>query len=143
MSEPSFLSARTVAAIHRLERRGDATTIALAFVDTYEITRTTTVPDGSGGTTTTETVVESLTVGDDFPNRGRCSLEVAQHRGTEAPAGGGVVVSIATYTALLPIETVLAAADTLTINGRDFAVIDVKRGGELDAFAEATLEARG
>lgn len=133
MSEPSFLSARTVAAIHRLQQRGDATTIALEFVDDYEITRTTTVPDGSGGTTETDAVVES----------GRCSLEVTQQRGTEAPAGGGVVVSIATYTALLPIDSVLTAADTLTINGREFDVIDVKRGGALESFAEATLEARG
>ena len=100
--------------------------------DSYEVTRTVRIPDGSGGSTTTESVVES----------GRCSLDVARFRGSERPGGGDVVTSIAAYTVELPIDTALTAADTLTINGRAFNVIDVKRGGEAALFAEATVEAR-
>ncbi len=98
--------------------------------DTYAITRTTRVADGSGGYTDTEAVVES----------GRCSLDVARYRGSESVAGSGVVTSIAAYTAELPIDSVLTASDTLAINGRAFNVIDVKRGGEMGLFTEATLE---
>lgn len=100
--------------------------------DTYAITRITSVPDGYGGSTTTEAVVET----------GRCALDVARFRGSERPGGGDVVTSISTYTVELPYATTLTAADTLTINGRAFNVIDVKRGGEMGLFTEATVEAR-
>jgi hypothetical protein len=124
------------------ERRADAIaarfrtaapTFAAAFhADAYEIVRTERVPDGSGGWTVTERAVET----------GWCSLDVARFRGSERPAGGDVVTSIAAYTVELPIDSTLTAADTLVINGRPFNVLDVKRGGEMALFTEATVEER-
>lgn len=124
------------------ERRADAIAarfqaaapkLADAFhADAYEIVRVERVPDGSGGYTDEPVVIES----------GYCALDVARFRGTERLAGGDVVTSIATYTVELPTVTMLTAADTLAIGGRVFNVIDVKQGGEMGLFTEATVEER-
>ena len=99
--------------------------------DTYEIVRSTEVPDGYGGTTTTTATVES----------GRCILDVIG-RGTEAIAGT-VPVATSPYTADLPIDSSVTETDTLLINGRTFAVISVARGGNFEMFTTVGLEESG
>lgn len=104
--------------------------LADAFhADTYEVIATTEVPDGYGGTTTTEEVVET----------GRCVLDLSGRLGSEA-IRGGVPTATSTYTAELPIDSVVDETDTLRINGREFAVISVARGGLHEIFTTVGLE---
>ena len=98
--------------------------------DTYDVVRMETVPDGSGGTTKEPVTVES----------GRCRLDVTT-RGAER-ASGALIVAVSSYEAELPRSIDLKATDTLVVNGREFAVIDIRRGGELDMFTIAGLEER-
>jgi hypothetical protein len=99
--------------------------------DSYEITRMVSMPDGSGGSTTELVVVES----------GRCSLDVAGRLGVE-DVRGSVVTATSAYTAELPYESTVTEADTLTINGRPFSIVDVKRAGESGMFTTCELEER-
>lgn len=99
--------------------------------DTYAVVRTTSTPDGSGGTTETGAVVET----------GRCALDVANRLGGERMSGG-TVMAVSIYVAELPVDSIVAETDTLRVNGRTFAITDVKRGGNHDLFTEVTLEER-
>lgn len=98
--------------------------------DTYDVIRMMSVPDGSGGSTTQPVAIES----------GRCRLDVTT-RGAER-ASGALIVAVSSYEAELPRSVDLTATDTLVVNGREFAVIDIRRGGELDMFTIAGLEER-
>ena len=101
--------------------------------DTYEVIRTTQVPDGYGGTTQTEVVVEGPL---------RCRLDIGGQQGGEAITGS-VPVGMASYSAELPIDSVVSESDTLRINGRTFEVVaKPKRGGNHDLFTEVELEER-
>jgi hypothetical protein len=72
---------------------------------------------------------------------GRCSLDVTGLQGSEA-IRGGVPTATSTYTAELPIDSVIDEKDTLRINGRDFEVVSVARGGAYEIFTTVGLEER-
>ena len=99
--------------------------------DHYEVVATDVVPDGSGGTIPTTETVET----------GRCRLDLTGRLGSEGPRGD-VITATSMYTAELPYESAVTEEDTLVINGREFAVIDVKRGGEHELFTVCELEER-
>ena len=110
-----------------------ATELAQAFhADTVQIQRgTTRVPDGAGGYTEAPNTIATV--------RGR--LDVDQRIGAERDAGGRLV-AISTYTVELPKDTDVRASDSLVVNGRTFAITDVKRGGEQDLFLTLGVEAQ-
>ena len=97
--------------------------------DTYLIVRMTRVPDGYGGHTDVEAVVES----------GKCSLDASGRVGAEG-ASGPLTLSITSYTVELPIETTLEASDTLYVNSRKFHVTSVLKGGDHEVFVTANVE---
>lgn len=107
-------------------------TFADAFhADQYSIVRMVKTPDGYGGYTEVPETVES----------GRCSLDEVQ--GGTVEIAGTVMTASGVYTVELPIDTDLAADDTLTVNGREFTVMeDPKRGGEWALFTHVTVEER-
>lgn len=102
--------------------------------DAYEIYTVTRTPDGYGGVTEVEALIES----------GRCVLE---RRGTSA---GGIriaeqiVLTESHYIAeITDPESVLTTNHNLVINGRAFDVVDVQREGEAGMFTYAALEEKG
>ena len=97
--------------------------------DSYLIVRMTRVPDGYGGHTDVEAVVES----------GKCSLTAANRVGAEG-ASGPLTLSITSYTVELPIESVLTASDTLYVNSRKFNVTQVLKSGDHEVFVTANVE---
>lgn len=101
--------------------------------DAYEVVRVgDPVPDGIGGSIDPEPeVVET----------GRCRLQLSGRQGTEN-VQGVVVVATSPYTADLPIDSVVEETDTLRVNGREFEVISVGRGGGFDLFTAVGLEER-
>lgn len=98
--------------------------------DNYMIVRKTRVPDGSGGTTDVEIVVES----------GKCALDVKEQFGMREGAEGPQTMSVTSYLVEMPINTVLNAADLLYVNSRKFDVIGVNRGGDHEVFPVARVE---
>jgi len=106
--------------------------LAGAFhADTYQVVRDVATADGYGGSTIVSSTLES----------GRCSLNVSQRMGGEG-ISAGQVLPLSLYTAELPITSIVAESDRLTINGRPFSVTDVKRGGLTDLFTVVELEER-
>ena len=97
--------------------------------DTYLIVRLTRVPDGSGGHTNVEAVVES----------GKCALTAATTVGSEG-VNGPLTVSVTGYTVELPKGTTLEASDVLYVNSRKFEVIAVQKGGDHEVFPVARVE---
>ena len=97
--------------------------------DSYLIVRMTRVPDGYGGHTDVEAVVES----------GKCSLTAANRVGAEG-ASGPLTLSITSYTVEMPIESALEASDTLYVNSRKFNVTSVLKGGDHEVFVTADVE---
>lgn len=102
-----------------------------AHGDAYTVRRDTRVPDGRGGWTVATATVES----------GWCRLDRGAGSSPERLSASVVTVGVASYTAQLPIDTALTDTDTLTVNSRTFRVIAVNRGGVLDLFAVADLQA--
>lgn len=88
------------------------------------------IPDGSGGRIVDPVIVAS----------GRCRLDVTT-RGAER-ASGALIVAVTSYEVELPLDVDLKATDTLYVNGRKFAVIDIRRGGEFEMFTVAGVEER-
>ncbi len=99
--------------------------------DTYSLVRSVETSDNAGGSTTVDATVET----------GRCSLNVSPRQGGEALSGDRVT-PMSLYTAELPINSVVTENDRLVIDGRMFAVTDVKKGGKLDLFTIVELEER-
>jgi hypothetical protein len=99
--------------------------------DDYALVRRTPTRDQYGGSTFTETTVET----------GRCRLTVANRLGGERISGDRVL-AISLYIAQLPKSTVARETDLLRVNGRTFEITDIKTGGDFDLFAEAALEER-
>lgn len=100
--------------------------------DHYQVMRREEVPDGYGGTT----------MGEPEPvETGRCTLDLTGRLGSEN-IRGGVPTAVSTYTAELPIDSIVEETDTLDINGRTFEVVSVARGGAHDLFTTVGLEER-
>lgn len=87
------------------------------WADTYEVIEATETPDGAGGFTTVDTVIES----------GLCRRKVGTVRGQER-----VVADKLGFTSPvvlnLPQETLLTPAHTVTVNGRSLQVGEVQHG---------------
>lgn len=98
----------------------------LALPDTCEIVRVTTVPDGRGGTTTTESTIDTV----------RCALDVSGQSGNEYVAGSVENVNLP-YTITLPYGTDVNEQDTIGVDGRTFAVETVRSGGGYEIAVEA------
>ena len=106
--------------------------------DHYEIVRVENdgvpVADGYGGYIDPEPeVVET----------GGCRLHLGGQQGTQA-VRGGIPTGASSYTAELPIDSVVDEEDTLRINGRTFEIVaPPKRGGNDGLFTICELEERG
>jgi hypothetical protein len=105
--------------------------VADLMPDTCQIERgTIPVSDGAGGSTNAPNVVATHV----------CKLSVAQRLGTEA--GTDHVSAASGYVARLPLDADVRATDTLLVNGREFAVTGVKRGGQWATSLLVELEER-
>ena len=104
--------------------------------DTYVISRMVMTSDGRGGERPSTTPPTYTTV-----ETNKCELRAAKNQGMEYVSGQRVTGK-ADYYADLPLSTVLKDTDTLTVNGRDFSVLAVKRGGDWSTSVLVELEAR-
>ena len=99
---------------------------SIALPDTCTIRRVTTVPDGRGGTTTTQADIATV----------RCSLDVSGMAGAEYVAGSVENVNLP-YAITLPFGTDVNEQDTIGVDGRTFAVETVRSGGGFEIAVEA------
>lgn len=131
MVDRPFFSAATADRIRAISRRGQATDMLL-WRDAYTIRRTHR-PEGWDSGTDPEDVTE--------PESGICQLV------SNGPGPGdtqdAVIVGLTPYRVKIPAATTLdAATDLLVINGREFLVESVARGGENQRIVEAAITER-
>ena len=98
--------------------------------DHYEILRNVPTKDNRGGETMVESVVET----------GRCMLQVVNRIGFEGANAGPIVQGTTPYRAMLPGVTTLRDTDVLRVNGREFDVVSIVRGGAVGVGATVELE---
>lgn len=122
----SVLDPATIASLRTLSQQ-------LATPDTYEVVRETSAPDGAGGTTATESVIES----------GGCLLVAGARLPDERMMAERLAFGQPYSVRMLPVTTVLTPADVVRVNGRRLQVGGVIKPGAWAMSSTAICEERG